>query len=181
MGFHGADQPLEACGERLSLPGGQEIEEVSVVGAEVLTDPAGDVLAFRGEAQLVVVPVGGLPLSGQPAPRLHAAGQAADGAFLQPEAPGQVLLRQGARLGKLAEGEHLGHRYVHTAMLVGRRVGLEQTPCPHQVLKQSAQFIVREVCCLSRRRSCVMQLWGLPFSEELYFTTVLGGPHAGDP
>ena len=181
MGFHGTDQPGKPSGERLSLPGGQEIKQVGVVVAQVLADPAGDVLAFRGEAQLVVVPVGGLPLSGQPAPHLHAGGQAADGAFLQPEAPGQVLLRQGARFGKLPEGEHLGHRYVHTAMLVGRRVGLEQTPCPHQVLKQSAQFIVRDVCWLSRRRSCVMQLWGLPFSEELYFATVLGGPHASDP
>ena len=167
MGFHGTDQPGKPSGERLSLPVGQEIKQVGVVVAQVLADPAGDVLAFRGEAQLVVVPVGGLPLSGQPAPHLHAGGQAADGAFLQPEAPGQVLLRQGARFGKLPEGEHLGHRYVHTAMLVGRRVGLEQTPCPHQVLKQSAQFIVRDVCWLSRRRSCVMQLWGLPFSEEL--------------
>ena len=145
MGFHRADQPLKACGERLSLPGGQEIEEVSVVGAEVLTDPAGDVLAFRGEAQLVVVPVGGLPLSGQPAPRLHAAGQAADGALLQPEAPGQVLLGQGARLVELAEGEHFGHRDMHTAVLVQRWVGLEQTPSPHEVLEQSAQFVVREV------------------------------------
>ena len=163
MGFHGTDQPGKPCGERLSLRGGQEIKQVGVVVAQVLTDPAGDVLAFGGEAQLVVVPVGGLPLSGQPAPCLHACGQAADGAFLQPEAPGQVLLRQGGRFGKLPEGEHLRHRYVHTAMLVGRRVGLEQTPCPHQVLKQSAQFIVREVCCLSRRRSCVMQLLGLPF------------------
>ena len=162
MGFHGADQPGEACGKRLSLLGGKEVEQVGVVVAEVLTDPAGDVLAFGGEAQLVVAPVGGLPYSGQPAPRLHARGQAANGALLQPQAPGQVLLRQGARLGKFAEGEHLGHRHVHTAMLVGRRVGLEQTPCPHQVLKQSAQFIVREVCCLSRRRSCDMQLWSYP-------------------
>jgi hypothetical protein len=163
MGFHGTDQPGKPCGERLSLPGGQEIKQVGVVVAQVLTDPAGDVLTFRSKAQLVVVPVGGLPLSGQPALHLHAGGQAADGAFLQPEAPGQVLLRQSARLGKFTEGEHLGHRHVHTAMLVRRRVGLEQTPCPHQVLKQSAQFVVREVCCLSRRRSCVMQLWGLPF------------------
>jgi hypothetical protein len=163
MGFHGTDQPSKPRGERLSLPRGQEIKQVGVVVAQVLTDPAGDVLAFRGEAQLVVVPVGGLPLSGQPAPSLHAGGQAADSAFLQPEAPGEVLLRQGARFGKLAEGEHLGHRYVHTAMLVGRRVGLEQTPCPHEVLKQTAQFIVREVYCPSRRMSCVMQLWGLPF------------------
>ena len=90
MGFHGTDQPGKPYGERLSLPGGQEIKQVGVVVAEVQTDSAGDVLAFRGEAQLVVVPVGGLPLSGQPAPRLHAAGQAADGALLQPEAPGQV-------------------------------------------------------------------------------------------
>ena len=163
MGFHGTDQPGKPSGERLSFPGGQEIKQVGVVVAQVLADPAGDVLAFRGEAQLVVVSVGGLPLSGQPAPRLHASGQAADGALLQPQAPGQVLLRQGTCFGELAEGEHLGHRYVHTAMLVRRRVGLEKAPSPHEVLEQPAQFVVGELWCLSRRKSCVMQLLGLPF------------------
>ena len=158
MGFHGADQSGEACGERLSLLGGKEVEQVGVVVAEVLTDPVGDVLAFDGEAQLVVAPVGGLPYSGQPAPRLHARGQAADGDLLQPQAPGQVLLRQGTHLAELAEGEHFGHRYVHTAMLVPRRVGLEKATSPHEVLQQLAQFVIREGCCLSRRGSCVMQL-----------------------
>jgi hypothetical protein len=166
MGFHGADKPLEAGGERLSLLGVQEVEEVGVVVAEVLTNPAGDVLAFRGEAQLVVVPVGGVPLSGQPAPRLHTCGQAANGALLQPQVPGRVLLRQGTCFRELAQGKHLGHRHVHPAMLVARRVGLEKAPGPHQVPEQSAQFIIRKVRCLSRRRSCVMQLWGLPFSES---------------
>jgi hypothetical protein len=66
-------------------------------------------------------------------------------------------------------------------MLVWPRVGLEQAPGSHEVLEQSAQFVVREVCCLSRRRSCVMQLLGLPFPEELYSATVQGGPHADHP
>jgi|GEM_PF-1828216 hypothetical protein len=34
---------------------------------------------------------------------------------------------------------------MHTAVLVQRWVGLEQTPSPHEVLEQSAQFVVREV------------------------------------
>jgi hypothetical protein len=146
MGFHGADQPFEACGQCLAFPRSQKFEQVGVVLAQVLTDPTGDILAFRGEAQLVVVPVGGLPSARKPAPGFHACGQAADGALLQPEAPGQVLLGQGAHFGELAEREHFGHRYVHTAMLVRRRVGLEKTPGPHEVLEQSAQFVVGELC-----------------------------------
>jgi hypothetical protein len=113
--------------------------------AQVLTDPAGDVLAFGGEAQLVVAPVGGLALSGQPAPRLQAGGQAAYGALLQPEARGEVLLGQRTYLGELPQREHLGHRYVHAAVLVPRRVGLKKATCLHEVLEQPAQFVVREV------------------------------------
>jgi hypothetical protein len=34
---------------------------------------------------------------------------------------------------------------MHTAVLVQRWVGLEQTPGPHEVLEKSAQLVVRAV------------------------------------
>jgi hypothetical protein len=34
---------------------------------------------------------------------------------------------------------------MNSAVLVRRRVGLKQATCPHKVLEQSAQFVVREL------------------------------------
>jgi len=51
-------------------------------------------------------------------------------------------------------------------VIVWRRVGLKQSTCPHEVLEQSAQFVVREVSWFSQPGSCGMQLWRLPFSES---------------
>lgn len=116
-----------------------------MVVAKVLTDPAGDVPTVGGQAQLVAPPVGGLAFSGQPAPLLHAGGQTAHSALLQPEARGQILLGEGTYLGELAQSEHFRHRHAHAAVLVHRRVGLEQATCPHKVQEQSAQVVVREV------------------------------------
>ena len=94
--------------------------------------------------QSVEAPVCFVALSRQPASRLHAGGQATDGALLKTKALGKVLLGQLAVFGEFAEGEDFGHRYVHSAVIVRRMVGLKQSTCTHEVLEQSAQFVVRE-------------------------------------
>src|SRR5262245_3131203 len=157
-----ADQAGQPEREPGALGRGERGEQRGMPGAEILAHPGRGRSPSRGEAQAIQAAVGLVPLADQPSPAFHARSEPAHRALLQPEPDGQVPLRQRVRLGELTEGEHLGDRDVHPAVVVHLQepAGLRQPP------EQPPQLIVRE----GPRRlalGCVGQLFVLRSSARV--------------